>query len=58
MKSIIFFVSVFITSLLFSFTSYAQIGNDRDLQYYRFPDKRGLNTFETSKFNTIKFDGL
>lgn len=58
MKSIIFFVSVFITSLMFSFTSYAQIGNDRDLQYYRFPDKRGLNTFETSKFNTIKFDGL
>jgi len=58
MKSIIFFMNIIFAALLFSVTSYAQLENDRDLQYYRFPDQRGLNTFETSKYNTVKFQGL
>jgi len=58
MKPIIFFINIVIIALLFPTTNYAQLGNNRDLQYYRFPDQRGLNTFETSKFNKVKFDGL
>ncbi|HED06945.1 MAG TPA: hypothetical protein ENI57_02390, partial [Ignavibacteria bacterium] len=58
MKRIIFFMNIVIIALLFSTTNYAQLGNNRDLQYYRFPDQRGLNTFETSKYNTVKFEGL
>lgn len=30
----------------------------RDLQYYRSPDKTGINTFETSKDTDVEFDGL
>ena len=33
-------------------------GQDRDLQFYRSPDKTGVNIFETSKKDTVKFDGL
>lgn len=58
MKRIIFFINIVIIALLFSTTNYAQLENNRDLQYYRFPDQRGLNTFETSKYNTVKFEGL
>ncbi len=35
-----------------------QTAQDRDLQYYRYPDKNGLNIFETSKEDTIKYEGL
>ena len=30
----------------------------QSLQYYRYNDQRGLNVFETSKEDTVKFDGL
>lgn len=30
----------------------------RDLQYYRSPDKTGLNVFETSKETDVEFDGI
>lgn len=30
----------------------------RDLQYFRSPDKTGLNVFETSKDTDVEFDGL
>jgi len=30
----------------------------RDLQYFRSPDKTGLNVFETSKETDVQFDGL
>lgn len=29
-----------------------------ELQYYRYNDKRGLNIFETSKTDSVKFDGV
>lgn len=35
---------------------YAQF--ERELQYYRYPDKRGLNVFESPKQTDIEFDGL
>jgi hypothetical protein len=37
---------------------FSQSEKNRDLQYQRFPDKRGLNVFETSKETDIKFEGL
>ena len=30
----------------------------RDLQYFRSPDKSGLNVFETTKDTNVKFDGI
>lgn len=47
--------------LLFMFSSIAsiaQIDNRKLLQYYRLPSKAGLNVFETSKTDTVKFEGL
>lgn len=44
-------------TLLFITTSaYAQ--QNRDLQYYRSPDKTGLNVFEESKDTDVEFDGV
>lgn len=40
-----------------SLSSFAQITLS-DMQYWRPYDKRGLNTFETSKADTIPFDGI
>lgn len=31
---------------------------DRELQYYRYPDQRGLNVFEAPKETDVEFDGL
>lgn len=36
--------------------SFAQ--EERDLQYYRTPDKRGVNVFETSKEETVEYEGV
>ncbi|MEO8399430.1 MAG: hypothetical protein ABI550_06400, partial [Ignavibacteriaceae bacterium] len=55
--SYILTISLF-TILFFNFSGFAQSTSDRDLQFYRFPDKRGVNVFETSKADTVKFDGL
>lgn len=33
-------------------------GQQRDMQYFRYPDQRGLNVFETSKLDSTDFDGL
>ena len=41
-----------------SSTSFAQIEVHPDLQFYRPNDMTGLNVFETSKEDTIPFDGL
>ena len=30
----------------------------RDLQYFRYNDKRGINVFETKKDDSVKFDGV
>ncbi len=55
-RSLILTVSL-IFVFLFGITK-EQPAQERDLQYFRYPDKRGLNVFETSKMDTITFDGL
>jgi hypothetical protein len=32
--------------------------DDRDLQYFRTPGKKGINVFETPKDNTVEFNGV
>lgn len=44
--------------LFFTIPNFAQILENRDLQYFRYPDQRGLNTFETPKAKNYEFDGL
>lgn len=56
MKTTILSLSVLLMSLFMVEASTAQ--QTRDLQYYRSPDKTGLNVFETSKETDIEFDGL
>ena len=34
------------------------IAQDRDLQFWRPNDKRGINTFESTKLDTVEYDGL
>jgi hypothetical protein len=41
-----------------SILSYAQIDQRKSLQYFRAPGKLGLNVFETSKSDTVKFEGI
>jgi len=55
-QSLLIFISL-IFVILFGLTE-EQLAQERDLQYFRYPDKRGLNVFETSKKDTVKFDGL
>ena len=33
-------------------------GQQRDMQYFRYPDQRGINVFETTKLDTTEFYGL
>lgn len=49
-----FFALLFLT--LHASTVYAQ--NSRGLQYFRSPGKEGLNVFETSKSDTVGFEGM
>jgi len=41
-----------------AFAQQAQQDRDRDLQYFRSPDKTGLNVFETPKETDVEFDGV
>lgn len=50
-KSILFLAG----AILFSFSSLAQ---QRDMQYWRPYDQRGINVFETGKADTVAFDGV
>ncbi|MEX0928291.1 MAG: hypothetical protein WD266_04385 [Balneolales bacterium] len=50
------FTLLFVTLLVFGSSVYAQ--QSRDLQYFRAPDKTGLNVFETPKSTDVEFDGL
>lgn len=34
------------------------LAQERDLQFWRPNDKRGINTFESSKLDTVEYDGL
>lgn len=47
-----------LTFLMVSVASYAQLDNRKSLQYWRQPGKLGLNVFETSKNDTVKFEGV
>ena len=50
-KSILFLTG----AILFSLSSLAQ---QRDLQFWRPYDQRGINVFESGKADTVAFDGL
>ncbi|MCC5904581.1 MAG: hypothetical protein JJU13_00110 [Balneolaceae bacterium] len=57
MKTILSLLTVLLLSVtLMESTANAQ--SSRDLQYFRAPDKTGLNVFETSKDTNVVFDGL
>lgn len=57
MKTII--TKTLLTLFAFLFiTAGAYAQQDRDLQYFRAPDKTGLNVFETPKDTDVEFDGL
>ncbi len=49
------FLSLFMLS---SIMSYAQYDNRKSLQYFRTPGKQGVNVFETSKNDTVKYEGF
>jgi len=57
MKRYLLIIISLIFIILFGLTK-EQLAQERDLQYFRYPDKRGLNVFETSKKDTIPFNGL
>ncbi|MEX0993932.1 MAG: hypothetical protein WD599_00295 [Balneolaceae bacterium] len=57
MKTQITTLTIFFIALFFiGETLYAQ--QSRDLQYYKSPDKTGLNVFEAPATTDIKFDGI
>ena len=56
MKTTILSLSVLLMSLFIVEASTAQ--QTRDLQYFRSPDKTGLNVFETPKETDVEFNGL
>jgi hypothetical protein len=49
-------LTILLGILLTSFVGYAQ--KQAALQYFRYYDQRGVNVFETSKNDTVAFDGL
>lgn len=55
MKTSIFKVILAGIMLLGASTLYAQLPS---IQYFRYNDQRGVNVFETSKNDTVEFDGL
>jgi hypothetical protein len=57
MKTIITTITILLLSLVI-FESQAAAQDNRDLQYYRSPDKTGLNVFETDKEEDVEFDGI
>lgn len=58
MKRLHIFSISLIFILFFNFAGIAQMLGNRDLQYFRYPDKRGLNIFEAPKLEGEKFEGL
>ncbi len=49
---------VSIILVILAFSSQELFSQSRDLQYYRYPDKRGVNVFETSKKDTVPYTGV
>lgn len=56
MKTLLLTGAVLLSSLFM--TSNAEAQQDRDLQYFRAPDKTGLNVFESPKTTDVEFDGI
>ena len=57
MKKLVTHISLVLATLFFSAASvFAQF--DREMQYFRYPDQRGLNQFEAPFNSTVDFDGL
>lgn len=57
MKTLITTLSILLLSVtLLESNAFAQ--ENRDLQYFRAPDKTGLNVFETNKDEDVEFDGI
>lgn len=53
------FKLTFLLAFLFlSVAGYAQIDFRKSMQYWRQPGKMGINVFETSKSDTVKFEGV
>lgn len=57
MKTLLTVLTILLLSITFMETA-AQAQENRDLQYFRTPDKDGINVFETSKETDVEFDGL
>lgn len=57
MKTTITTLTVLLLSL-FMFQATVDAQQSRDLQYFRTPDKTGLNVFETPKTTDVEFDGV
>jgi hypothetical protein len=57
MKTLITTITAMLFMVLFAETN-AQAQTTRDLQYYRSPDKTGLNVFETPKVTDVEYDGF
>lgn len=57
MKTIITTLTILLLALTV-FESQAVAQDNRDLQYFRTPDKTGLNVFETNKDEDVEFDGI
>lgn len=49
--------SLFLATMLVGFAQEEGTTDDRDLQYFRNPGKKGINIFETPKDNTVKYTG-
>ncbi|MEP0984634.1 hypothetical protein [Ekhidna sp.] len=55
MKNSIFKLILAVVMLFGTMAVYAQLPS---IQYYRYNDQRGINVFETSKEDTVKYDGI
>ncbi|MEX0770829.1 MAG: hypothetical protein WD035_08855 [Balneolaceae bacterium] len=58
MKTRITTLTILFISLLFLVGETLNAQQSRDLQYYRSPDKTGLNVFESPKTTDVMFDGI
>ncbi len=52
------FTSLFLATMLVGLAQEEGTNDDRDLQYFRNPGKKGINVFETSKDNTVEYTGV
>ena len=48
----------FMTLIAFMAVTFGASAQQGRIQYFRYYDQRGINVFETSKYDTVQFDGL